>query len=341
MTSKMRAETLATAEVARDALTRQADVIDAVAARARTFGPQGLVTVARGTSDHAAEYALRLVAQELGLIGSSLPPSLVTLNRAPLRFDGKLVLAVSQSGRSPDLVEPVRAARAGGALTVALVNQAQSPLAEAAEHVIAVDAGAELSVAATKSYALSLLQIARLVAAWSGREALASAIRALPAPLDDAVATDWSAALDALAKAASLFVVGRGLAYATAREAALKLKETCGLHAEAVSGAEIMHGPKALIEPDAPLLMFTGSDVPAPSQAATAGALAALTGGLLVAGASESGHGQALVGPAAGDPALQPILDIVPFYLLADALSHRRGLSPDRPRHLAKVTETR
>jgi glucosamine--fructose-6-phosphate aminotransferase (isomerizing) len=341
MTSRMRAETLVIPEVVATALGRQSATLDEVVRRIREVAPRGLVTVARGTSDHAAEYAIRLAACELGLLGTSLPPSLVTLAEAPLRFDGQLVVAISQSGRSPDVVEPAAAARRGGALTLAVVNDAASPLAEAADLVLEVDAGPELAVAATKSYVASLLQIARLTAALSGRKGLARAFADLPATLEQALDVDWSAALADLAPASSLFVVGRGLAYATAREAALKFKEVCGLHAEAVSGAEIMHGPKALIDAETPLLLFTAPDVPATAQLATARELAALTPRLWVAGSVDAPVGHRLTSPVAEEPALQPLVDIVPLYLLADDLARRRGLSPDRPRHLSKVTETR
>lgn len=341
MTTQMRRETLSIPTVVGAALARQHDVLERAAERIRSFAPRGLVTVARGTSDHAAEYAMRLIGRELGLVGASLPPSLVTLAGAPLRFDGQLVLGISQSGRSPDVVEPMAAARAGGALTLALVNDSASPLAAAAELVLDVDAGEEMAVAATKSYVASLLQLARLTAAWGGRAELADAMPALPDALAAATRPEWREALDELEHLTALLVVGRGLAYATAREAALKLKETCGLFAEAISGAEVMHGPKALLTPHAPLLMFAGDDIPAAAQATTAAELAALTDGLLVVGSLELGAGHRLVAPAAPAPALQPLVDIVPFYLLADELSRRRGLSPDRPRNLTKVTETR
>jgi glucosamine--fructose-6-phosphate aminotransferase (isomerizing) len=341
MTSQMRAETLVIPEVVATALGRQGDTVEEVARRIRDVAPRGFVTVARGTSDHAAEYAIRLGGRELGLLGASLSPSLVTLAEAPLRFDRQLVVGISQSGRSPDVGGSLAAARRGGALTLAVVNEVESPLAETAELVLRVDAGAELAVAATKSYVASLVQIARLTAALSGRDAIVRAFAGLPAALERALAVDWSAALADLEVAPSLLVVGRGLAYATAREAALKLKEVCGLHAEAVSGAEVMHGPKALIDGETPLLMFTAADVPAATQVATARELAALTRRLWVAGGVDTGVGHRLTAPLAGEPALQPLVDIVPLYLLADELARRRGLSPDRPRHLTKVTETR
>ncbi|MFP4360672.1 MAG: SIS domain-containing protein [Alphaproteobacteria bacterium] len=341
MTSTMRAEALAIPGRIARALAGQGEVIAAVAGQIRAFAPTGVVTVARGTSDHAADYALRLIARETGLIGASLPPSLVTLGPRALRFEGRLVLALSQSGRSPDLVQTVTAARAGGALTVAVVNAPQSPLADAAERVVAADAGPEHAVAATKSYVLTLLQVARLVAAWAGDDDLARALPALPTALAAGAAADWHPLVDALEDAGSLFVVGRGLAHATAREAALKLKETCRVHAEAVSGAEIMHGPKALLDAVQPLLLCAGPDVPAAVHRATAGELAALTRRLHVLGAVDAGCGLHLRAPPAPAPVLQPLVDIVPFYLAAEALSRRRGLSPDAPRHLRKVTETR
>ncbi len=340
MTSTMRAEALAIPGLVAHALGAQSDVIAAVAGAIRAFEPKGLVTVARGTSDHAAEYASRLIAREVGLIGASLPPSQVTLGRSKLRFEGNLVLGLSQSGRSPDVVRTIVEARSRGALTVAVVNDPQSPLAHAAELVVAADAGPERAVAATKSYVLTLLQVARLVAGWSGDDELERAFGGLPTALRANAERDWSGLLHEFEHATSLFVVGRGLAYVTAREAALKLKETCRIHAEAVSGAEIMHGPKALIDAEQPLILFAGADIPEAAHRTTAADLAALTPRLYVAGAVETGHGRRLPGEPAPAPVLQPLVDIVPFFLLAEALSRRRGLRPDSPRHLSKVTET-
>ncbi|MEO1089543.1 MAG: SIS domain-containing protein [Pseudomonadota bacterium] len=341
MDSLMLQETQAIPALVEHALGRQEPAIAAIAKRIAAFAPEGFCTVARGTSDHAADYALRLVATTTGLIGASLPPSLVTLADAPLQFERHLVLAISQSGRSPDVVEPMQAARAKGALTVAIVNDGASPLAKAAELVLEADAGTERSVAATKSFVLSLLQVVRLVAELTSDDGLRRSFSRLPAALDEAISADWHAAMAPLEAGPSLFVVGRGLAHVTAREAALKLKETCGIHGEAVSGAEIMHGPKALIGAHSPVLMFASTDLPPSADEAAVRALAGLSDRLLVAAPRPLAAGAFLPTADAPHPSLGPLVDITAFYVFADRLSRARGRTPDAPPNLEKVTETR
>ncbi len=338
--SVMAAETASIPAAASAALTRQTEQIAAISAQLRAFDPRGVVTVARGSSDHAAEFALRVVGTRLGRLGTSLPPSLLTVSDARIRFDRQLVLAISQSGRSPDVLHCTEVARRRGALTLALTNDAASPLAKTAELVLAADAGPEHAVAATKSYVLTLLQVTRLLAAWAQETSLASALAPLPGRLAAALATDVAAALEPLTAPPGLFVVGRGLAFATAREAALKFKEIAGIHAEAVSGAEIMHGPKALVGPDRPVLMVAAPDLPAEHDTECAHQLAALTERLIIVGARDLASRLQVRTPAAPDPLLQPLVDATAMFVLAEWLARRRGLDPDRPRHLQKVTET-
>lgn len=308
---------------------------DALEARAPDFA----TTVARGSSDHAATYAASLLGIACGLVTASLPPSLITRYGAKPDLRRALVLAISQSGASPDIVATVRTARAGRACTVAIVNVPGSPLAEAAEHVLPQHAGAERSVAATKSFICSLACVARLVALWRGDEALRAALKCLPGRLEAALACDWSAAVPLLAPASSLYVVGRGLGFGIVHEWALKLKETCGMHAEALSAAEVRHGPRAVIDRDFPVLALALDDPAGRDAAAFAAELA------------ESGHGVAVASaaPRAGihlplpeplHPLLDPIVAVQAFYPLAAALAEARGLDPDRPPGLSKVTAT-
>jgi len=236
--------------------------------RLRRLGPSLVITCARGSSDHAATYAKYLIETRAGTPVSSFAPSTSSLYATPWRhFEATLFLAISQSGRSPDLLVSAQAARDAGALVVAIVNDPGSPLAEVAELTLPLQAGPERSVAATKSFIASLLVIMRIVAAWTGADDLERAALDVPAALRGAWALDWSSAILPLSAASSLFVVGRGLNLAVAQEAALKLKETCGLHAEAFSAAEVRHGPAALVGPDFPVLVsgrVTGAkDAPA------------------------------------------------------------------------------
>ena len=327
-----------------EAVARQAGdlraPLESLAARLRARPPQVVVTCARGSSGHAAAFGKHLIERHMGIPVAAAAPSIATVYGRTLRLDGQLFLAVSQSGRSDDLVELTRAARGSGALTVALVNAVDSPLAQASEIVLPMAAGPEISVAATKTFIASLSALLRLVALWAEDRAMGAAVERLPERLSRAVDLDWGAALDALAEATSLVTIGRGPTLSVAREAALKLKETCNMHAEAFSGAEFLHGPVTLVADEYPILLF------APADEAAAG-LARLSASLREKGAhlfaAEPG------GPAPERlPVLEPdhpeadaIGQIQSFYGLAVRLAARRGIDVDRPRHLQKVTRTR
>ncbi|WP_397533232.1 SIS domain-containing protein [Roseateles sp.] len=301
--------------------------------------PSSLLTVARGSSDHAAHYLAYLVMARLGRLVTSLPMSLVTLYQSRLVCDGLVSLAFSQSGQSPDLVAPTRFLRDGGARTVAFVNAEGSPLAEAAQHVFPLHAGAERSVAATKSYIAQLVAGARVVAAWQGDDDLLAALQQLPQVLEQAAALRWDVAVDVLREADRLFVIGRGTGLPIAMEAALKFKETCGIQAEAFSGAEVKHGPMALVEEGYPMLVF------APRGPAQAGLLALADemrgrGARVLLAAPAGTPGAELPLVCSGSEDLDPIAVVQSFYPMVEALSRARGNNPDQPRHLAKVTKT-
>jgi glucosamine--fructose-6-phosphate aminotransferase (isomerizing) len=301
--------------------------------------PSSLLTVARGSSDHAAHYAAYLIMARIGRLVTSLPMSLVTLYQSRIACEGLATLAFSQSGQSPDLVEPTRYFRSGGALTAAFVNDAGSPLAQAAQWVFPLHAGRESSVAATKSFIAQMVAGARLLAAWQDDAALQSAVAALPESLERASRTDWSSAVGELKDADRLLVIARGLGLPVALEAALKFKETCGVQAEAFSGAEVQHGPMALVDEGYPLLVF------APRGPAQAGLLALAQamrerGGRVLVAAPAGTPGSNLAIIETGSADLDPISMVQSFYPLVEAVSRARGLDPDRPRHLNKVTRT-
>ncbi|HEX6832313.1 MAG TPA: SIS domain-containing protein, partial [Rudaea sp.] len=246
------------------AVARQLDAneaaVRALAERLRGSPPRFVVTSARGSSDHAATFAKYVFETQLGYATSSAPPSVSSVYSVPQKLDGALYLAISQSGKSPDLLRQAQAAQKSGARVVALVNVEDSPLAALADDVIPLRAGVENSVAATKSYVCSLAAIVHIAALWKSDPELLAALRAVPAAIEATWTMDWSALVDGLVDARNLFVVGRGLGLAAAQEAALKLKETCGLHAEAFSAAEVKHGPMTLVNPGFPVLFFTQDD---------------------------------------------------------------------------------
>lgn len=302
----------------------------------RANPPAMAVTCARGSSDHAATYAKYLIETATGVPTSSAALSVSSLYDAVPKLDGALFLAISQSGRSPDLLATAEAAKKSGARVVALVNDETSPLAELADVTLGLKAGPELSVAATKSYIAALAAIAQLVAAWTRDAELDAALAVLPDTLAQAWALDWSRAVAGLKAATSLYVLGRGPGFAVAQEAALKFKETCGLHAEAFSAAEVKHGPMALVGQGFPVLIFAQRDQTEAGVLALAQQLAADGAQVLLAGGPVSD----LLPTLAAHPTLEPIVRIQGFYRLANALAVARGLDPDSPPRLRKVTET-
>lgn len=298
-----------------------------------------VLTVARGSSDHASSYLAYMIMARLGKIVASLPMSLITLYKSPLQTRDALTIAISQSGQSPDVVEPIRYFRAGGATTVALVNDINSPLAASAEWAMPLRAGAELSVAATKSFINSMVAGARLTAYWQNDPELLDALQALPEDLHQAAQADWSQAIEVLAPARNIMVVGRGISFPIALEAGLKFKETSALQAEAFSGAEIKHGPMALIEDGYPLLIFATRG---PNQASLLKLAEEMRGRgarVLLAAPSDIAE-RDLTLPTARIADLDPITTIQAFYVMAAQLSRARGMNPDQPRHLSKVTKT-
>ena len=297
------------------------------------------LTIARGSSDHAANYCAYLIMARMGRVVASLPMSLITLNRAPIETRATLAIAVSQSGQSPDVVDPMRYFRNGDATTIALVNDIDSPLAQAAEWAMPLHAGKEQSVAATKSFITSLVAGARLVAQWQNDPELLDGLAALPDALRKAAQVDWTPALEVLVPARNIMVVGRGISFPIALEAALKLKETSALQAEAFSGAEIKHGPMALIEEGYPLLIFATRG---PTQASVLQLAAEMRtrGAKVILAAPADVPDRDLTLPVASTPDLDPIVAIQAFYIMAAHLSKARGMDPDRPRHLSKVTKT-
>lgn len=334
----MAIETAEAPRAVADLLERNAEPARQLSERLRAAPPRSVLTCARGSSDHAATYAKYLIETRTGLITASAAPSVSSVYAAAPCADDVLCLAISQSGASPDLLATARAARDAGALLVALVNAPDSPLAALAEVELPLWAGPERSVAATKSYLAALAGIAQLTAAWTQDEALAAALADLPELMAQASLLDWSAALEPLGEAQSLYVVGRGPGFAAAQEAALKFKETCGIHAEAFSAAEVRHGPMALARDGFPVLVLAQDDASRDGVEQLAGEFVEAGAAVIIAGASTSG---AIALPALrADPALQPILLVQSFYRMVEALARRRGFDPDRPPGLRKVTRT-
>jgi glucosamine--fructose-6-phosphate aminotransferase (isomerizing) len=341
MTTLMYAEAAEAASVAERQLADLKRDLHSLGQRLREMDPPLVITCARGSSDHAATFAKYLIEVRGRTPVASFAPSTSSLYPAPWRhLKGALFLAISQSGQSPDIIISARAAKDAGAFVVAIVNDAQSPLAEVAEVTIPILAGRECSVAATKSFIGSLLAILGLVAAWTGEDDLGCALADAPQVLRAAWNLDWSPAVAALFDASSLFVLGRGLNYGIAQEAALKLKETCGLHAEAFSAAEVKHGPMALVGAGFPVIMLMPNDEGRDAFGTLVREFVDRRAQVIMTGGEQDGA-LALPFLPGLHPVLAPLATIQSFYRLANALSLARGLDPDRPPHLRKVTETR
>jgi glucosamine--fructose-6-phosphate aminotransferase (isomerizing) len=305
----------------------------AVAAAITRAAPVFAVTCGRGSSGHVGTYLAYLLATRLGLVTAPALPSIVTAYGGRPRLAGQLFVVVSQSGRSPDIMAATEAARAAGALTVAIVNDGASPVAAAADHVVDIDAGMERAVAATKSLVASMAAAAMLVAAIAEDRDLAAALDRLPARLASAATRDWSPWGDALATASGLFVVGRGLALAPARELALKAMEVLGVPGLGFSAAELHHGPRAAVTPTTPVLAL-------PADSATAASVEELALSLAAAGARVHRVGADLPWIAPDHAALDPLATLPPAYRAIEAAARARSRDPDRPPGLAKVTRT-
>ena len=331
-------EAASASDAVRAQLQHDAAAIAAIGKEVRRLAPRTVITCARGSSDHAATYAKYLIETRTGVITASAAPSLSSVYGISQDLRGCLFIALSQSGRSPDLLASVAAAKAAGATILVLCNSPGAPLIAAADLAIELRAGVETSVAATKSYLATLAGLIRLVAAWTEDPALTAALDTLPAMMDRSWALDWSAALPVLESAEHLYVVGRGLGLGAAQEVALKCKETCGLHAEAFSSAELRHGPYALSGPGFPALLFAQRDGTQAGVETLGGDLASRGVPVLIAGAKAAG--------AVPLPTLEALPDIAPVLLVQSAyrliatLAVRRGFDPDHPAHLRKVTET-
>jgi glutamine---fructose-6-phosphate transaminase (isomerizing) len=306
-------------------------------ARLRSLSPNYALAAGRGSSDAAALLAKYLFEQRLGLPTVSTAPSIRSIYGRELRLEKALVLAVSQSGRSPDLVEFCRSATGPDVLRVGLINAAASPLAQSVDICLPLLAGTEKSVAATKSCLAAMTLVLALIGHWSEDADLIAAFHRLPRVLSDALVQDWSAADAFLDGPGPVYVVGRGPGLAIAAEAALKLKETNGLHAEAVSAAEVRHGPFALAGPDLRVIIFAQRDAAFDSLKQLAADLVERGCPVLFISSEKS---QLCPIKPDNEPVLELLAMLLRFYVFANATALRRGRSPDNPPMLTKITET-
>jgi glucosamine--fructose-6-phosphate aminotransferase (isomerizing) len=333
-------------ESLRRLLDSQQETITALAETIRRRKIRNVVIAARGTSDNAGRYAQYLLGAMNGLPVGLATPSLFTIYQRPPRFDEcTLVVGISQSGASPDIVAVLKAARAQSALTAVLTNTPASELAEQGDIVVDLCAGEELAVAATKTYAAELAAIALLSALHSGDEEMLAALHELPAAMADTLARnkDIAAIAPRYRYMSHCVVIGRGYNYATAFEIALKLKELTYTIVEPYSSADFLHGPLALVEPGFPVLVVAPSGVMAPELVAFCQTVKGRQAELIAVSDEAPILELARIPLTLPHPVpewLSPLTAVVPGQLLAMYLAHARDYNVDAPRAIRKVTET-
>ena len=301
--------------------------------------PHVLCTIARGSSDHAAAYLKYAVELTAGIPVASIGPSVSSIYASDLKLERAASISVSQSGGSPDIVNATRSASRGGGLTIALTNNTGSDLAGICDFTIGIEAGPEMSVAATKTFVTSIVAGLLVLAHWRHDNKLLDAIERLPGQCRQAAACDWSPLAEQIGGLNSIYVLGRGPSMAIANEAALKFKETCQIQAESYSSAEVMHGPVSIVSGDFPVLALAARD---PSEKAVVEIAEKLEdkGAMVFLTSQRSKSCRRLPFVASGHPLTDPLLLVVSFYVFVERLARQRGLDPDAPPNLRKVTET-
>lgn len=337
--SLMRQETLEIPAAAERLLSQGHDRITRAADALRAHDPRFFTSIARGSSDHVASYFKYASELMSGVPVASVGPSVASVYHRPLSLNGGASLAISQSGKSPDIIEMTRASKAGGALTLALINTEDAPLAQVCDHPLNLLAGPENSVAATKSFVNSAIAALLLLAHWRKDHDLLNALHNLPKHLEKAVNTGWPGVAEALADQTSLFTLGRGPGWAISNEAALKFKEVCQIHAESYSSAEVLHGPVSLVGDGFPVIAFAAGDAAESHVAGIADQISGLGGRVFVT-SPLARKAQIIDVPRTGHMLTDPLVLIAGFYVMIERLAVLRGFNPDQPRHLKKVTET-
>jgi glucosamine--fructose-6-phosphate aminotransferase (isomerizing) len=327
--TQMREEVLEIPAAVDRLLSNGVDAIKEAAKAARAADPKFAVTVARGSSDHVCSFLKYAFELELGLPVASVGPSVASIYGAQLKQANSITLAVSQSGKSPDIVAMTQSATQGGSLSIAFTNDPTSPLAEVASQTINIHAGPELSVAATKTFVTSAVAGLMLLAEWKGDEALRSALRSLPADLERAVQIDWPELSEAIGSSQSLFTLGRGPSWAVSNETALKFKETSQIHAESYSSAEVLHGPVSIVNTGFPILCFATGDAAESSLVEVADQLAD-KGAQVFITSKQTQKARQLPHVRTAHAMTDPIALITSSYAMIGRVAADRGINPTR-----------
>ncbi|WP_186645864.1 SIS domain-containing protein [Fluviispira vulneris] len=346
----MESEVQESSKIIEKQLKANLEIFSAIVSRLKKEPPPFIATIARGSSDHAASFAKYAFETHLGILTSTISPSVHTLYKAKLNYKNALIICISQSGKSEDLIESLSYARQHGAVTLSFINEENTPLAKASEFNIPLLADKEKSVAATKSYIASLVRIVQFIAEWTFNGELKQYLKDLPTILNTKKNYLIEPAIEKFKSAQNILVIGRGYGFPIAMEAALKLKETCGLHAEAFSGAEVLHGPFELIQKDYPVLIFLQKDATYQTMLDLIKKIDEKNAQMIICGAHNilnfsdlNLKNQPILMPTANS--IYPLCDCISlihtFYPFAAKLAIARGRDPDNPTNLTKVTNTR
>ena len=326
----MEQEAKQTPIVIKNQLKTNKDLAESIGAKLREFNPKMVMIIGRGSSDHAGVFGKYLIEIEAGVPTFAAAPSVSSVYGKQLKLEQALVIVISQSGRSPDILAQAKMAKAAGAFCIALVNDETSPLKDIVDEVLPLKAGAEISVAATKSYLATLSALLQLTAYWTENEELISALDTLPAALQTIIDSEPQLTSQSIAGVKNMVILGRGLGYAITKEMALKLKEVSSIHAEAFSSAEFLHGPVTLVEQGLAILNCEVNDESATSHQEQIQEM--------------KDRGADLVHMRQTDlnvhPRLAPLVVLQRFYLDVAEVAVTRGFNPDEPKGLKKVTRT-
>ena len=337
--SRMRHEIQEIPDAVERLLSNGSGDIAAAADQIKDLNPAIIITVARGSSDHVCTFLKYATELLLGIPVASVGPSISSIYNAPLRLKNSVCISISQSGKSPDIVAMAKTAKRDGALSLAITNDITSPLALASDYPLDIHAGTELSVAATKTFVTSAVAGLMLLAEWCDDRELKTSIQNLPKALARATFVDWPEVCQVVKDKQSLFTLGRGPVWAISNEAALKFKETCQIHAESFSSAEVLHGPVSIIDTDFPVLAFAVGDAAEKSVTTVADQIAR-KGAQVYVTSDYARIATAIDRIHTGHPLSDPISLIVSFYAMIERVATTRGINPDTPRHLKKVTRT-
>lgn len=326
----MEKEAKETPTIIENQLSANTNLMERLGEKLRLLSPKMVMIIGRGSSDHAGVFGKYLIEVEAGIPVSSAAPSVASVYGKQMNLTGALVIVISQSGRSPDIIAQAEMAKQGGAYCVALVNDESSPLGDIVDEVVPLKAGAEISVAATKSYLATLSALLQMTAYWTQNQSLISALSTLPESLQNMIDSDHQLTSASIENVQNLVVLGRGLGYAVSKEMALKLKEVSSIHAEAFSSAEFLHGPVTLVEQGLAILNCAVNDESASSHK------------VQVDEVKNRGADVVTIEQLANDvhPRLAPLIVLQRFYLDVAKIAVERGFNPDEPKGLKKVTRT-